>query len=725
MSNYAIIYSDSLSHHGIQGQKWGQRNGPPYPLDSEDHSAREKKAGWRKSLDKSSNSNKSKRKKTNNSSKKVSRNKSNKSDSIGRKLSAENSKVSTKSISEILKVSDEDAEKLKKFAVVAGISLATAAGLYAAGYYLKNHPEVVEAASKKFNGIMNAAKKGSLTSTAAEFGVLQPGYNLNGSLRTYNIGSNQLKFNAGQDAVGEMARHYGFEEIKPENLFSAGTGYLDHADPDEMIHSMRLDFATNASSRRLSCWSGSNAYYLSRMTGNDYCSKSYENLVNFNDFGSLYKEKPNIFNISGEQVSDFVGKYGTAGQRAGTSDYSEKLIRSIVSNTQMNEKGPTIGFVNAAYHSTTCTHEWNYEIEQRANGLKRVFMADSYTGQRYSVADIASDGSYTERQGMASFIMELRHYNAESIRFYKPELESINAETMSKVVLGLKPGSTMDSIRNFRHAIEEGKYMGNYYAIDYSSDSLEHHGIKGQRWGVRRFQNDDGSLTSAGRSRYDVGEARRAAVEGGLIGYANYRRTHQAPTAADRANYKKAKAKDKERRRKARINKATQRDYELSKKMGLVKNRKEYDEAMKYEKKDTSKTKTTDKSKTKNKMNVAEKALNVASMGVYGNIRKAEKAYKENGPTMNNAFGLALKGGVRYWSSQGNRFTVNIIKAVGATAASAVYQMHPTPAVKTGAMIVGKTVNAMGNLAIGMTDAYNIYAQGRDTVDYIKKKRNE
>ena len=36
-----------------------------------------------------------------------------------------------------------------------------------------------------------------------------------------------------------------------------------------------------------------------------------------------------------------------------------------------------------------------------------------------------------------------------------------------------------------------------------NSEELQHHGIKGQKWGVRRFQNEDGSLTDAGRKRYD------------------------------------------------------------------------------------------------------------------------------------------------------------------------------------------------------------------------------
>lgn len=33
---------------------------------------------------------------------------------------------------------------------------------------------------------------------------------------------------------------------------------------------------------------------------------------------------------------------------------------------------------------------------------------------------------------------------------------------------------------------------------------LAHHGIQGQKWGIRRFQNEDGSLTPEGRERYGL-----------------------------------------------------------------------------------------------------------------------------------------------------------------------------------------------------------------------------
>lgn len=40
------------------------------------------------------------------------------------------------------------------------------------------------------------------------------------------------------------------------------------------------------------------------------------------------------------------------------------------------------------------------------------------------------------------------------------------------------------------------------YKLDLESGELYHWGIKGMRWGIRRYQNEDGSLTPEGRIRY-------------------------------------------------------------------------------------------------------------------------------------------------------------------------------------------------------------------------------
>lgn len=81
---------------------------------------------------------------------------------------------------------------------------------------------------------------------------------------------------------------------------------------------------------------------------------------------------------------------------------------------------------------------------------------------------------------------------------------------------------------------------------------LYHHGIKGQKWGIRRFRNEDGSLTSAGRSRYNDKYSKRSrSADRSKYGYLGVQRINRSMNEGARLS--EARKKEATRLRKARV----------------------------------------------------------------------------------------------------------------------------------------------------------------------------
>ena len=58
-------------------------------------------------------------------------------------------------------------------------------------------------------------------------------------------------------------------------------------------------------------------------------------------------------------------------------------------------------------------------------------------------------------------------------------------------------------------------------------DYLAHHGVKGMRWGVRRYQNYDGSYTQAGLKRYNIAKKN---LDASSEAYSNAKKQYKAGT---------------------------------------------------------------------------------------------------------------------------------------------------------------------------------------------------
>ena len=87
-------------------------------------------------------------------------------------------------------------------------------------------------------------------------------------------------------------------------------------------------------------------------------------------------------------------------------------------------------------------------------------------------------------------------------------------------------------------------------------DELYHHGILGQRWGNRRFQNEDGSWTPEGRERYGKGDGERVKIQKAKAIYETQKYKANLKSKAQKEKDKRAAAEERNSRHLKRLHPA-------------------------------------------------------------------------------------------------------------------------------------------------------------------------
>ena len=114
-------------------------------------------------------------------------------------------------------------------------------------------------------------------------------------------------------------------------------------------------------------------------------------------------------------------------------------------------------------------------------------------------------------------------------------------------------------------------------------DELYHHGIKGQRWGDRRFQNEDGSWTPEGRERYGKGDGERVKIQKAKATYETQKYKANLKSKAQKEKDKRAAAEERNRiKEQAKTNKLIKKeqaklDQQGAKKFSKTKNMSDED----------------------------------------------------------------------------------------------------------------------------------------------------
>lgn len=227
-----------------------------------------------------------------------------------------------------------------------------------------------------------------------------------------------------------------------------------------------------------------------------------------------------------------------------------EVKRSIDRSTELYELNKTIAALSKANHDSMVakTPEAKAEAERQISGLKDYIEAQL--------------GEFDRKYQKETVMIRARAAN-DAMKNFKPSdyaLYMINSgATWAPVKFGnekyYSQGIYTDDMRTKgpHQMTEQLKPSGKLktkkvkHSISWNEQNyLCHYGIKGMKWGIRRYQNPDGSLTNLGIQRYGSKKGLKKYIKANISKQRDLQeRAMQNQSAVDKASNITAKAKEK------------------------------------------------------------------------------------------------------------------------------------------------------------------------------------
>ena len=390
---------DHLEHHGIKGQKWGERNGPPYPLDSETHKEVIKKA-----------------------------------DSSGSAKKA--SEGSAKSF-----ISKHSSDPVPNGAVTElGIMLAT---------------------------------------TTAYFGFLAA---------MIHIQEKRAKKEKQKFEEASLADN---EELSKQHIqdYAELKSFSNENPPKRITGEHSIDDDTKA----INPLFDENKDYTA--TNCVLCSVSYDLRRRGYDVTAKMCRKGSMMDLAFKRI------YGDEAKikfMPSAKDWDNDILDAKKQGLPEGARG----MISVGTPYASMRHCMSFEVE---NGKLRII--DS------QCADSNVNLNDKKWQFCAPYLTQITR-----VDHLKPDMSKVNTacaelkdDWKTKVPKNQKTDGYKQYVEQYKKdhpntQLSDDEIGKNYnkveHTMEYVSEYLAHHGVQGQKWGVRRYQNEDGSLTEEGKKRY-------------------------------------------------------------------------------------------------------------------------------------------------------------------------------------------------------------------------------